>query len=60
MKSYIEVMLKEFPNANDQDEKLEKERMEIFHRFVAKGLFSLKQGRPDIMPGIAVEKPSNN
>jgi hypothetical protein len=32
---------------------LEKERMEIFHKFVAKGLFLAKRERTDIMPGIA-------
>jgi hypothetical protein len=39
--------------------------MEIFHKFVAKGLFLAKQGRPEIIPGIAhlstmVRNPSKN
>jgi hypothetical protein len=37
-----------FKNLNNHNEKLEKERMEIFHTFFAKGLFLAKQGRPDI------------
>jgi hypothetical protein len=50
---------------NNQDEKLGNKKTEIFHTFVAKGLFLSKQGRPDIMPGIAylstkVRNPSVN
>jgi hypothetical protein len=40
-----------FKNLNNHNEILEKESMEIFHTFSAKGLFSAKQGSPDVMPG---------
>jgi hypothetical protein len=84
MKSYIELMLKEFPcelgNKNEKypwnqnlfktldthnEKLLGNKKTEIFHTCVTKGLFLAKQGRPDIMPGIAylstkVRNPSRN
>ena len=37
----------------DNSKRLEKNRAEIFHTYVAKGLFVSKRARPDIHPTIA-------
>jgi Reverse transcriptase (RNA-dependent DNA polymerase) len=80
MKDYIEKMIEEFPetlkesnypwneNLFKEDEKairLSKERSEMFHKIVAKGLFASKRGRPDILPAITylctkVKAPNEN
>ena len=67
MKEYIEQMIKEYPEEikgskypwndnlfkqDDKSDKLGKERAELFHTLVAKGLFLSKRARPDILPAI--------
>jgi Reverse transcriptase (RNA-dependent DNA polymerase) len=67
MQDFIEKMIKEFPETlkdsncpwnenlfkvNKEAEKLSKDKAEIFHKFVAKGLFASKRARPDILPVI--------
>jgi hypothetical protein len=67
MQDYIEKMINEFPEAlkdsncpwnenlfkvNEEAEKLSKDKSELFHKFVAKGLFASKRTRPDILPAI--------
>jgi Reverse transcriptase (RNA-dependent DNA polymerase) len=68
MTDYVGSMIKEFPEevttssypwndnlfkVDDKDPKLTKAKQELFHTFVAKGLFLCKRGRPDIQPAIA-------
>jgi Reverse transcriptase (RNA-dependent DNA polymerase) len=68
MTDYVNSMVKEFPEeistsqypwnknlfkVDDKDKKLSKEKQEVFHTFVAKGLFLCKRARPDIQPAIA-------
>ena len=68
MVNYVKTMIEEFPekvgnstcpwNANlfkvdQKSPKLSKEKAEIFHTFVAKGLFLCKRARSDIQPAIA-------
>jgi hypothetical protein len=68
MVNYIKSMVEEFPeevlvskypwNENlfkveEKGKKLDKEKQELFHTFVAKGLFACKSARPDIQPAIA-------
>jgi hypothetical protein len=80
MSDYIKSMVFEFPEAVSQQKcpwnenlfkvdanspKLKKEQSELFHTFVAKGLFVCKRGRPDIQPAIAflstrVKEPNEN
>ena len=43
----------------------QKDKSEIFHKFVAKGLFASKRARPDILPAITflstrVKSPNEN
>ena len=40
-------------SAGNSDNLLDKARAEVFHTFVAKGLFACKRARPDIHPAIA-------
>jgi hypothetical protein len=40
--------------AEGEGKDLEKQRSEVFHTFIAKGLFACKRARPDIHPTIAV------
>jgi hypothetical protein len=79
MTSYVNSMTEEFPDElsssitcpwnenlfkiDENSRVLSKERAELFHTFVAKGLFLSKRGRPDIQPAIAflttrVKKPT--
>jgi Reverse transcriptase (RNA-dependent DNA polymerase) len=80
MQDYIEKMINEFPEAlkdsncpwnenvfkvNEEAEKLSKDKSELFHKFVAKGLFAIKRTRPDILPAITflctrVKSPNEN
>ena len=80
MKDYIEKMIKEFPETlkesycpwnenlfklNEDAERLSKDKSEVFHKFVAKGLFASKRARPDILPAITflctrVKSPNEN
>jgi hypothetical protein len=80
MQDYIEKMIKEFPETlkdsncpwnenlfkvNEEAERLSKDKSEIFHKFVAKGLFASKRARPDILPAIIflctrVKSPNEN
>lgn len=68
MTDYVDNMVKEFPEelstsnypwnenlfkVDVKDSKLSKEKRELFHTFVAKGLFLCKRARPDIQPAIA-------
>jgi hypothetical protein len=68
MSDYIKSMVEEFPEKLEKKScpwneklfkvdpsapKLSKEKREIFHTFVAKGLFACKRARPDIQPAIA-------
>jgi Reverse transcriptase (RNA-dependent DNA polymerase) len=68
MTAYVKSMIKDFPEdveksnypwndnlykVNDKDAKLDQNMKEIFHTFVAKGLFLCKRGRPDIQPVIS-------
>ena len=68
MITYVKNMVDEFPeeitpskcpwNGNlfkvdEKGTKLNKEKHELFHTFVAKGLFVSKRARPDIQPAIA-------
>ena len=69
MTDYIKDMLEEYPEdvkgksktpaneklfrVNENSTKLDKEKAEVFHTFVAKGLFVSKRARPDIQPVIA-------
>jgi hypothetical protein len=67
MKEYIEQMIKEYLEEikesgypwnnnlfkqDDRSDKLGKEKGELFHTLVAKGLFLSKKARPDILPAI--------
>ncbi len=70
MIEYVKAMVNDFPvDLKDETEKhacppdlikegtgakLDKDRHEAFHTFVAKGLFACKRARPDIHPAIAV------
>ena len=80
MTDYIEKMISEFPerlnesncpwneNLFKEDQKAKKlssEKAELFHKFVAKGLFASKRARPDILPAITylctrVKSPDEN
>ena len=80
MKNYIQNMVKEFPEpveevkcpwnenlfkTNDDAKQLQKDKADIFHKFVAKGLFASKRARPDILPAITylctrVKSPNEN
>jgi Reverse transcriptase (RNA-dependent DNA polymerase) len=80
MVDYIKSMVKEFPEelgkatcpwnenlfkVDPKSPKLSKEKKELFHTFVAKGLFASKRARPDIQPAIAflstrVKEPDEN
>ena len=68
MIEYVNNMVKEFPEevtsskypwnenlfkVDEKDVKLSKDKHEMFHTFVAKGLFLCKRARPDIQPAIA-------
>jgi hypothetical protein len=68
MIDYVNNMVNEFPEdvptskypwndnlfkVDEKDKKLTKEKQELFHTFVAKGLFLCKRARPDIQPAIA-------
>jgi hypothetical protein len=68
MTDYIKNMVNDFPEevtkssypwnetlfkVDEKTPKLSKEKRELFHTFVAKGLFVSKRGRPDIQPAIA-------
>ena len=68
MVNYVKGMVDEFPEeiikskcpwndnlfkVDEKGKKLDKEKHEIFHTFVAKGLFLSKRARPDIQPAIA-------
>ena len=68
MKDYVKGMIEEFPEkvgsskcpwnenlfkVNNNAKPLSKEKRELFHTFVAKGLFACKRARPDIQPAIA-------
>ena len=68
MVNYVKGMVDEFPEeiidskcpwndnlfkVEDKSVKLNKEKHEVFHTFVAKGLFLSKRARPDIQPAIA-------
>jgi hypothetical protein len=68
MKDYVKGMVEDFPEkvenstypwndnifkVDDTATKLSKQKQELFHTFVAKGLFLCKRGRPDIQPAIA-------
>lgn len=68
MKDYVKGMIEEFPEqienssypwndnlfkVDEKASKLSKQKHEIFHTFVAKGLFLCKRGRPDVQPAIA-------
>jgi hypothetical protein len=65
MTKYVANMINEFPvklgkkdvaktPAGDNGTKLDTKRSEIFHTFVAKGLFLCKRARPDIQQAILV------
>ena len=80
MVDYIKGMVDEFPEelgksscpwnenlfkVDEKSPKLSKEKKELFHMFVAKGLFACKRARPDIQPAIAflstrVKEPNKN
>ena len=50
---------------NEDAERLSKDKSEVFHKFVAKGLFASKRARPDILPAITflctrVKSPNEN
>ena len=69
MKKYVSEMIDEYPDevqgksktpaneklfkVNDRSNKLSKEKAELFHTMVAKGLFLSKRSRPDIQMTIA-------
>lgn len=68
MKYYIDGMIKDFPHqipkvkmqpwtenlfkVNDNANKIDKTKREVFHTFVMKAMFLCKRARPDIMPAI--------
>jgi hypothetical protein len=69
MVDYVKAMVNNFPEGipkskypwkenlfkiDDKSPLLNKERHELFHTFVAKGLFLCKRARPDIQPAIAL------
>ena len=68
MVSYVKSMVDDFPEeitpskcpwndnlfkVDEKGKRLDKKKHEIFHTFVAKGLFLCKRARPDIQPAIA-------
>ena len=68
MVNYVKSMVDDFPEeitpskcpwndnlfkVDEKGKRLDKEKHEIFHTFVAKGLFLSKRARPDIQPAIA-------
>jgi Reverse transcriptase (RNA-dependent DNA polymerase) len=68
MSDYVKSMVKEFPEelcksnypwnenlfkVDTNSPELAKDKRELFHTFVAKGLFVCKRARPDIQPAIA-------
>jgi hypothetical protein len=77
--SYIEKIIKDFPETlnsnylwnenlfkvNEEAEKLSKDKSEIFHKLVAKGLIASKRARSNIFPAITflctrVKSPNEN
>jgi hypothetical protein len=69
MVDYVKAMVNDFPEGisksnypwnenlfkiDDKSPLLNKEKRELFHTFVAKGLFLCKRARPDIQPAIAL------
>ena len=68
MTEYVKSMVNDFPDklsksnypwnenlfkVDTKSPKLLKDKRELFHTFVAKGLFVCKRARPDIQPAIA-------
>jgi hypothetical protein len=58
MSDYVKNMIQDFPEDiaiynYPWNENLVQSKREIFHTFVAKGLFAIKLVRPDIQPAIA-------
>jgi hypothetical protein len=80
MSEYVKNMIQDFPEdiaisnypwnenffkVDDKTNKLSQAKREIFHTFVAKGLFASKRATPDIQPAIAflttrVKTPCSN